>query len=742
MRETRYLIWLVGLLAAVLGVIAVPGFVAQPESSRAVADSSAEPGTASTDVAGGQNLQIEGICAAIHKGDFAGARQLLGPSPESKNVAITELVGIVSEYEAIEQRRQEAREAAHQEQLTELEKFRAKPDINEVNDIPEVFSIVVRASEFANKQQREQLRSDPFMKRVIEKATARAAEFEADGKWLDAYTTCNYWLQAIDPNNEAYSDRAEQLLDKANIVASFQDSPCETRQERYGGVGKEMFARAIDALKFNYVSIIDYRQMATEAVKRCDLLGQVLRLSFSDISKSFTSGSSGETLLQPDSRQQAAWSAALAALLDEVEKSPTGISKDGFMDMFEKVLALNTTTIRMPEQVLIAQFAEAALAALDPYTVMVWPQQVETFEKMMTNEFTGIGVEITRRKGLLTVGSLLPDTPAYNSDLDAGDVIAAVDGVETKEMSLGCAVRFITGPAGTNVRLTIERPGEEKSRDITITRAKIVVPTIRGWQRTNAGKWLYMIDDVNRIGYVRIMGFSAETAGHLDKVLTELEAAGLKGLILDLRFNSGGLLDSATAVADQFISEGLIVSTRPRVLWTYISAHEEGTHPANPMVILINSSSASASEIVAGSLQDPKHNRAVLVGERTHGKGSVQGITHYPGGGAQLKYTMAYYHLPSGQRVESREAMEKAGRTDWGIGPDVAIELRTDELRKLLELRRDNDVLVKAGHEDNGTALKRHTAEETLEADPQLAVGVLVVRSQLVQAGVSAAKAG
>ena len=123
------------------------------------------------------------------------------------------------------------------------------------------------------------------------------------------------------------------------------------------------------------------------------------------------------------------------------------------------------------------------------------------------------------------------------------------------------------------------------------------------------------------------------------------------------------------------------------------------------------------------------------MGERTHGKGSVQGITHYPGGGAQLKYTMAYYHLPSGQRVESRDAMKKRGRKDWGVGPNIEVKLRRDELKKMIDVQRDNDVLVKAGHDNDTTPLKKHTVEETLAADPQLAVGVLVVKSKLIQAG-------
>ena len=138
---------------------------------------------------------------------------------------------------------------------------------------------------------------------------------------------------------------------------------------------------------------------------------------------------------------------------------------------------------------------------------------------------------------------------------------------------------------------------------------------------------------------------------------------------------------------------------------------------------------------MAGALADPAHERAVLVGTRTHGKGSVQGITYYPGGGAQLKYTMAYYHLPSGQRVKSRDEVEKEGRKDWGVGPDVEVSLTSDELRQMLETQRNNDVLAQTHKEGDKGTVARRTVEETLRADPQLAVGLLVAKTKLIEAG-------
>ncbi len=737
------------------------GFMAQ--SNNAAASESA-PVT----VGGESAVLIEQICSKITEGDFAGARDFLERSDKSKSTAITRLVDVISEYEATEEKRRAARKAAYKEQLVELEKFQAEidiDDVNDVNDIVDALSVINKVCEFADEAQKKQLLSDSSVKEILQKAIDKAAEFEMAGKWLEAYVNCYAWLRAIDTDNEGYSDYADQLLDKAAIAISFEDSPCETREERFRGVKKEMFIRTIIFLDLYYVNIIDYNQMARQAIERCELLGEVVGTSsrFSwDLQSEDTVSKKTETevldektlelssrlvgisgqgsFLLPDSTKLAAWSVSLAALLDEVKSAsdgPKGFDKRKFLEVFEKVLKLNDTTVDLPRSVVIAQFAEAALSALDPYTVIIWPRQVQDFEKMMTNEFTGIGIEISKRKGLLTVASLLPDTPAYKSGLDAEDVIEEVDGVQTKDMTLSCAVRKITGPKGTKVTLTIKRPGEGETKDITITRGRIIVPTIRGWQRTDAGKWLYMIDEGNKIGYVRLTSFSSGTASSLEKVLVELEAEGLRGFVLDLRFNTGGLLDSAVAVADKFVDKEWIVKRQPGFgrMPIYERAHKKGTHPNYPLIILVNSGSASASEIVAGALADEVYKRAVLVGARTHGKGSVQGITGYPGGGAQLKYTMAHYHLPSDQRVESRDAMKKQGRNDWGVGPNVEVELTSDEVKKMIEVQRDNDVLVQADHDYVNDEPRKHTVEETLAADPQLEVGLLIVRSKLIQAG-------
>ncbi|UCE99521.1 MAG: S41 family peptidase [Planctomycetota bacterium] len=766
-KSVVYLI-LLSCLGAVVCPASVCAFAAHPSPVEV-----SEP--AST-----ESVVVKTVCDLIYQGEFDAAGELMEQTrqaPVAKSGSLDGLAQIIQEFRAISKRREEARRTTYAEKMAELEEFRdslfsekvakvqvqTEPDektdeydfveiekmvgervilttesdvndANDVNDISKVLSTIAQVFEFADEQEQGKLLSEPFVQEVFQQAIEKATQFESEGKWADSYIACYSWLQAIDKDNEKYSAHAEELLEKAGIEASFQDSPCETREERFRGVEKQMFIRAIDALAFNYVNLIGYNEMATKSVRRCKLLGDVIGSS-SDLREILCAEQCDEKL--------GAWSSALAALLEEINQTPPGMSRDKFIDYFEKVLAINATTAEIPVAVLVAQFSEASLSALDDHTVMVWPSQVVSFEKEMTKEFTGIGILIKKEKGMLTVESLLPDTPAYNSGLDAGDVIEKVDGIPTKDMSLGCAVKHITGPAGTKVMLTIRRAGEGQSRDIIITRARIVVPPIRGWQRTEDGKWLYMINERERIGYVRITNFDLRTAQELERVLDELESQGLRGLILDLRFNSGGLLSSAIEVADIFLKEGAIVSTRPRswVSSTYAMAHKDKTHSDYPIVILINRFSASASEIVSGALADSVHGRAILVGDRTHGKGSVQGITSYPGGGAQLKYTMAYYHLPSGQRVESREAMKKQGRSDWGVAPNIEVKLTNNELRKMSEVRRDNDVLVRADHDEKAAPLKKHTVEETLASDAQLGVGVLVIKSKLIQTAFLIAKA-
>jgi C-terminal peptidase prc len=670
------------------------------------------------------------IIEQINKGDFTQAGTLL-EQMSGEGADAQSLKKLLSRYEMLQLSREEEKQKALQEQRDELDKIRqraADREVLDVNDIDDAMIAVIRARELMPAESKDQILEEPFVQKVLTQLKANAAENEASGKWIDAYAHGYYWLTAMNEDDKPLREKAEELTELAEVELSLKDSSCgETAVQRHEGIEAVMFIRALHLLDTNYVHVIEYQAMADKALHRCRLLGKVL-------------ANTKETLAwTADQESIGKWQAGLEAITSQLAKefkTPDAMKAENLAELLEDVLALDSITLKLPNEVVIAQFTEAAFESLDPFTNLVWPWSVQDFEKSMTQQFTGIGVEISKSTGVLRVASLLPDTPAYKSGMDADDEILAVNGEDTKEMTIYCAVSKITGPKGSKVNLRIRRPSTGEIMELTLTRDKIVVHPLRGWTRQSDGEWDYMIDPDNGIGYIRLTAFTESTGEDLDKVLKQLEKRGLKGLILDLRFNSGGYLQAAADVVDLFVEEGVIVKSNPRHGFaTYEIAHRSGTHPRFPLIVLINGSSASASEIVAGALQDPKHHRAVLVGERSYGKGSVQVVTPFTGGGSQLKYTVAYYHLPSDQQVKNRYQMEKLGRKDWGIALDIEVKVFTNELKNMIDLQRDNDVLSRVDHQTGESSSKRHTLEETVLKDPQLSMALIVVQSKLLDLG-------
>lgn len=668
----------------------------------------------------------ETILEHICRGEFLQAKSLVEENTQAEGVAAFQ--PLIERHDKISSYREDMKRQAYEEQFEKFEELRqtcADKTVFDVNDIDDIMLTLARAREYANEQQKEALLNDSLVQNAIVQMKADAEENDRNGKWLDAYAHCYYWLSSLYPDNKDYKDKAEELSELSQIELSLQDSTCnETAAERYDGIQPEMVLRTLQLLESNYVNEINYVEMTEEALSKLDLIGKV----FDKTNEQLAWSASKEAVEK--------WHEGMAAIRAQIQNETDPSEKDRAetaVQAFNDVIALNSVSLSLPEEVVIAKFAEAALGSLDPFTTLVWPWNVRDFDKSMTQQFTGIGVEISKATGTLTVVSLLPNEPAHKSgQIDAGDEIIAVDGEPTKDMTINCAVQKITGPKGTKVTLSMHRPSTEEKWDVTITRDKIVVQPLRGWIRDERGRWDYMIDPENRIGYMRLTAFTESSGPDIDEVLRKLEKDGLNGVILDLRFNSGGYLQAAADVVDLFVSEGVIVKSSPRHgLATYEIAHRSGTHPNFPLVVLINGSSASASEIVAGALQDDKHQRATLVGNRTYGKGSVQVVTPFSGGGSQLKYTIAYYHLPSNQQVKNRYQMQKIGSKDWGIAPDVPVKLKPNEIQAMLDIQRDNDVLFRTDHKENGE-LKRHTLEEMLKADPQLSVGLLVIQSKLV----------
>jgi carboxyl-terminal processing protease len=361
----------------------------------------------------------------------------------------------------------------------------------------------------------------------------------------------------------------------------------------------------------------------------------------------------------------------------------------------------------IPRRKLVQAAIKGILAELDPYSTYIPPDEMDRFRDALESEFGGIGIQITYDGGRLKVLSPMVGTPAYRAGLMAGDTILEIDGKSTSEMSLEEAVRRVKGKPGTQVALTVVHPGSPERNKVTLTRELIHVDTVLGDRRAPDDRWDFMLDPEKKIGYIRLTAFSRETAAELRRALQSLKEQDMRGLILDLRFNPGGLLSSAVEVCNLFISRGRIVSTSgrnsPERVW---EAQNNGAFEGFPMAILVNRFSASASEIVAACLQD--HKRAVIVGERTWGKGSVQNVIpldeHLPGVGkgadgeslarSALKLTVAGYRRPSGKNIDRPPGAKESDA--WGVTPDPGFEVKLSEedLAMLVEDRRKRDILA------------------------------------------------
>jgi carboxyl-terminal processing protease len=348
------------------------------------------------------------------------------------------------------------------------------------------------------------------------------------------------------------------------------------------------------------------------------------------------------------------------------------------------------------------KLVEAALRGmmeeLDPYSNYISPDDLARFNVQVEQEFSGIGIQVTidPHSKRLTVTSPLPGTPAYKAGVMAGDTIMDINGKTTEKMTVDDAVKVLKGKEGEEVTIGVIHAGKTEIEHLKMPRAKIHVATVQGDSYKSDGKWNFMIDPEKKIGYVRLTAFSRNTAAELKAALSDLKSQGMKGLVLDLRFNPGGLLTSAVEVADLFLEEGKIVSTKgrnteERVQW----AKKAGTFSGFPMAVLVNRYSASASEIVSAALQD--HKRAVVVGERTWGKGSVQNVIELESGKSALKLTTASYHRPSGKNIhrfpDSKETDE------WGVLPDdnYLVPFTLPEMQSYLDYRKQRDVLNKEG---------------------------------------------
>lgn len=373
-----------------------------------------------------------------------------------------------------------------------------------------------------------------------------------------------------------------------------------------------------------------------------------------------------------------------------------------------RLLETNRTTVQAMDQAVLHEFGNGAMDQLDEFSAIVWPDEMARFQRNTQGKLTGVGIHIEfDEQSNIRVVSPLEGTPAYRAGIRPGDLITKVNGKATFGLGLDQAVDLITGPVGTRVQLTVEREDEQAEKqadgarprtaiDFDLTRTLIDIKTVKGWKRNGSHEddWDWFIDPEARIGYLRLTQFTDSTTPEFDRAVRQMREAGLRGLIFDLRFNPGGLLPEAVSIANRFVGRGVIVKTRGptrRIEQQELADSGAVTLGDIPTVVLINEGSASASEIVSGAISAYAREDgvpAIVLGERSYGKGSVQNVWTLMDGRASMKLTTQYYYLRD-ERIIHR----KPGAAEWGIEPNTKVMMLPKQIVDALTLRKNADVL-------------------------------------------------
>jgi len=570
-----------------------------------------------------------------------------------------------------------------------------------------------------------------WVKELIRDAEAHGRELVRAGKWSEALTIYGHGgLSDLVADESRYERQVKKISlhvrmsnlygakTKARRSAATQAARTQPStdvamlegpkwREMIRGIDTKMVRRAISQIDSNHVDRPDYRTIAIAALRGVKVLLE-------------TPQAAGAFPGLKDQAKRSAFVEAIDRQIRRLASQPT-VDHLHVKAALNGVLDVNDRTVNLPPEVIDMEFTEAMLDELDKFTDMIWPYEEEDFRKRTMGSFCGIGVQIRKQTGRpIEVVTPLADTPALQAGIRAGDLILNVDGEDTRTISIERAVKLITGKRHTKVTLTIQRPGTAKPRQVTIVRDIIHIRTVKGWRRRPDGSWEFFIHPDSRIGYVRLTQFTGDTAGELRRALRTLRNAGARGVILDLRFNPGGLLTAAVDVADEFLRRGLIVRTKGRnVPDAQRSATALGEYQHGPLVVLANRFSASAAEIVAGALKD--WHRATIVGERTYGKGSVQRlIPLQPDRPAKLKLTTAYYYLPAGRCIHRTR-----GAKTWGVDPDVEVSMTVRQMNRATEIRLETDLLKAVSPSRLSLLLNQQLRE-----DLQLQTALLLLRAR------------
>lgn len=649
--------------------------------------------------------------AAILRGDYDAGKSLLDQvlKQSGASEAARRTRDWLSSYEKVRKSRSELRDETYA--------WDVKHSKEALENGKVYLALTFAAQAALYTQDKDGFAKQDWVKTLRTRGLDEARRFVDEGKWRKAHRVYAI-LQRLDEHDHEVKQLREQAARHARLAVLYKDD--ESVERRIKGVNFDLLQNATRLIGEDYYKAPDFRSMAKGALDNLiALCGTKSLYDGPDASRVF------------DGVGNAASREHFIGRLHEMQRRVTTQKKFEAADLvrlFRTIRGINNESVSLPEPLLIVEFMEGALDKLDDFTSIVWPADSEDFDKMMIGEFRGVGIqlgidELTER---LQVVTPLENSPALRAGIQPNDLIIAVDGESTADWTTDKAVREITGKEGTEVVLTIFRPSTGEQIDFPLTRSRIQLTTIRGVRRIgeNGDKWDYMLDAASGIAYVQLTGFNPESYDELVKALSAAESQGMKGLVLDLRGNPGGLLDIAVEIVSLFVPRGEVVSTVGRVEKKQELNVRGGAKYADlPLVVLVNGSSASASEIVSGALQD--HHRAVVLGSRTFGKGSVQrvmalqrrlGIPRRTWSGARLKLTTALYYLPSGRSPHK----ESPDATKWGIDPDYEVDLTPKEVSKVLERELDAFVIhneTKPAKKLDDEAIQKKLAELKAEVD-------------------------
>ncbi len=708
---------------------------------------------------------------ALKTGDFEKTKQLLDQAYSvNRDPSIEQMQGWFGDFEGRRQEILKERNKSYEEQMAFAAKavetghptfaidyiadaYLYTPDKAGFRNLPEVDSAITRAVQLAQEAEDKSewltaVRLFGDLTRVEPGEVIWNTKFKESARrvrMLAMYTPDRYVEQAkaefeirlmaikvIDPSNPASTrpaatqpstqpSRQPSTTQPSTTQATTQANSDENEglrvdwRDTLKGVNIRMLADAMEETNDAYFRNVNYRDLTLAGLQgvRTLILTGGLEDAF-------------PKLADVKSRDQ------FCAVLDEQIAQVTAsnaTSRRVFDVAYRTMAASNDLSVKLPNEVLINTFIEGALSPLDQFSSMIWPSELADLAQTTQGEFSGVGIQIqSDESGSLKVISPIEESPAFRAGVEPESVITHINGDSAKGITVDRAKRAIQGAAGSTVTLTI-RNVEGISKDFVLTRETIKVPSIKGWQHTpNTGdsgdsSWDFFIDPQQGIAYLRLTNFTRETGRDLAKAVKSIKEKGGKSIIIDLRDNPGGLLSAATEVVDKFIGQGTIVSTkaeRDGSPENKINARQSADDSDIPMVILVNQFSASASEIVSGALKD--HGRAVVVGERTFGKGSVQMLLDVANRSAKLKLTTSHYYLPSGRCIHKED-----NSVEWGVDPDITVEMTREQMIEARQIRQKMDVLRMAGV----SPLESNIGEKLIAVDPQLSAAMLVLRMQL-----------